>query len=98
MNAPSVFHYHKFSGIQALQKLPIIIYTYCNPQIHAMQVIAKSYLRLIYLSVSVSISKPCPDTIDFRMQRLFSTASSVIVADITIGSLEGLESLEVHNQ
>ncbi|KAE9605826.1 putative von Willebrand factor, type A [Lupinus albus] len=32
------------------------------------------------------------DSIDFRMQRLFNTASSVIVADITIESLEDLES------
>ncbi|CAL0317955.1 unnamed protein product [Lupinus luteus] len=31
------------------------------------------------------------DSIDFRMQRLFNTASSVIVADITIESLEDLE-------
>jgi hypothetical protein len=30
------------------------------------------------------------------MQRLFSTASSVIVADVTIKSLEGLDSQEVH--
>ncbi|CAJ2663365.1 unnamed protein product [Trifolium pratense] len=35
------------------------------------------------------------DTIDIRMQRLFSTASSVIVADITIKSLEGLDSQEL---
>ncbi|KAL5171429.1 hypothetical protein HKD37_16G044407 [Glycine soja] len=35
------------------------------------------------------------DSIDFRMQRLFSTASSVMVADITIKSLEGLDSLEL---
>ncbi|KAH1240570.1 Inter alpha-trypsin inhibitor, heavy chain 4 [Glycine max] len=35
------------------------------------------------------------DSIDFRMQRLFSSASSVMVADITIKSLEGLDSLEV---
>ncbi|TKY64247.1 Inter-alpha-trypsin inhibitor heavy chain H5 [Spatholobus suberectus] len=35
------------------------------------------------------------DSIDFRMQRLFSTASSVIVADITIDSLEGLDSHEL---
>lgn len=34
------------------------------------------------------------DTIDTRMQSLFSTASSVIVADITIKSLEGLDSQE----
>ncbi|KAK7275571.1 hypothetical protein RIF29_16690 [Crotalaria pallida] len=32
------------------------------------------------------------DSIDFRMQRLFSTASSVIAADITIESLENLDS------
>ncbi|KAL5160654.1 hypothetical protein HKD37_07G018106 [Glycine soja] len=35
------------------------------------------------------------DSIDFRMQRLFSSASSVMVADITIKSLEGLDSLEL---
>ncbi|RDX68996.1 Inter-alpha-trypsin inhibitor heavy chain H5 [Mucuna pruriens] len=35
------------------------------------------------------------DSIDFRMQRLFSTASSVIVADITIEGLEGLDSHEL---
>ncbi|KAK7294465.1 hypothetical protein RJT34_17354 [Clitoria ternatea] len=35
------------------------------------------------------------DSIDFRMQRLFSTTSSVIVADIIIESLEGLGSLEL---
>ncbi|CAL5195774.1 unnamed protein product [Lathyrus oleraceus] len=35
------------------------------------------------------------DTIDSRMQRLFSTASSVTVADITVKSLEGLESTEL---
>ncbi|KEH18485.1 inter-alpha-trypsin inhibitor heavy chain-like protein [Medicago truncatula] len=34
------------------------------------------------------------DSIDTRMQSLFSTASSVIVADITIKSLEGLDSQE----
>ncbi|XP_061342895.1 uncharacterized protein LOC133289048 isoform X2 [Gastrolobium bilobum] len=35
------------------------------------------------------------DSIDFRMPRLISTASSVIVADITIESFEGLDSLEL---
>nr|KYP50475.1 Inter-alpha-trypsin inhibitor heavy chain H3 [Cajanus cajan] len=35
------------------------------------------------------------DAIDFRMQRLFSTASSVTVADITIEGLEGLDSYEL---
>lgn len=35
------------------------------------------------------------DSIEFRMQRLFSTASSVVVADITIDSFEGLDSLEL---
>ncbi|XP_027907543.1 inter alpha-trypsin inhibitor, heavy chain 4 [Vigna unguiculata] len=35
------------------------------------------------------------DSIEFRMQRLFSTASSVIVADVTIESLEGLDSHEL---
>ncbi|KAE9595886.1 putative von Willebrand factor, type A [Lupinus albus] len=32
------------------------------------------------------------DSIDFRMQRLFSTASSVIVSDITIETIEDLDS------
>ncbi|XP_047169281.1 uncharacterized protein LOC124837865 [Vigna umbellata] len=35
------------------------------------------------------------DSIEFRMQRLFSTISSVIVADVTIESLEGLDSHEL---
>ncbi|KAK7389676.1 hypothetical protein VNO78_24918 [Psophocarpus tetragonolobus] len=35
------------------------------------------------------------DSIDFKMQRLFSIASSVIVADVTIKSLEGLDSVEL---
>ncbi|ESW07417.1 hypothetical protein PHAVU_010G128200 [Phaseolus vulgaris] len=35
------------------------------------------------------------DSIEFRMQRLFSTASSVIVADVTIESLESLDSHEL---
>ncbi|KAL2336418.1 hypothetical protein Fmac_010864 [Flemingia macrophylla] len=34
------------------------------------------------------------DSIDFRLQKLFSTASSVKVADITIEGLEGLDSHE----
>lgn len=53
---------------------------------------------VLLISLSVSLSKSCPDSIDFRMQRLFGTASSVVVADITIESLEGLDSLEVHGQ
>lgn len=36
-----------------------------------------------------------PDSIDFRMQRLFTGASSVILADITLNSLDHLDSLEV---
>ncbi|KAI4329070.1 hypothetical protein L6164_021372 [Bauhinia variegata] len=35
------------------------------------------------------------DSIDFRMQKLFRIASSVIVANISVESLEGLESLEL---
>ncbi|KAF2323587.1 hypothetical protein GH714_036242 [Hevea brasiliensis] len=34
------------------------------------------------------------DSVDFRMQRLFATASSVILANITMGDLEHLDSLE----
>ncbi|KAJ9128484.1 hypothetical protein P3X46_034961 [Hevea brasiliensis] len=35
------------------------------------------------------------DSVDFRMQRLFATASSVILANITMGDLEHLDSLEL---
>ncbi|KAJ7003274.1 hypothetical protein NC653_008500 [Populus alba x Populus x berolinensis] len=36
------------------------------------------------------------DSVDFRMQKLFTTASSIILADITVDALEHLDSLE-HN-
>ncbi|KDP40680.1 hypothetical protein JCGZ_24679 [Jatropha curcas] len=35
------------------------------------------------------------DSVDFQMQRLFATASSVILANITVDALEHLDSLEV---
>ncbi|KAJ9190418.1 hypothetical protein P3X46_001624 [Hevea brasiliensis] len=35
------------------------------------------------------------DSVDFRMQRLFSTASSVILANVTVGALEHFDSLEL---
>jgi hypothetical protein len=38
-----------------------------------------------------------PDSVDFRMQKLFTTASSIILADITVDALEHLDSLEVLN-
>ncbi|KAH8514213.1 hypothetical protein H0E87_007160 [Populus deltoides] len=34
------------------------------------------------------------DSVDFRMQKLFTTASSIILADITVDALEHLDSLE----
>ncbi|KAK6911845.1 von Willebrand factor, type A [Dillenia turbinata] len=36
------------------------------------------------------------DSIDFRMQRLFTIASSVILSDITIDGLEGIDSVELY--
>ncbi|KAL9350572.1 hypothetical protein Peur_057827 [Populus x canadensis] len=35
------------------------------------------------------------DSVDFRMQKLFTTASSIILADITVDALEHLDSLEL---
>ncbi|KAJ6963264.1 inter-alpha-trypsin inhibitor heavy chain H3-like [Populus alba x Populus x berolinensis] len=35
------------------------------------------------------------DSVDFRMQRLFATASSIILANITVDALESLDSLEL---
>ncbi|XP_048234434.1 inter-alpha-trypsin inhibitor heavy chain H6 isoform X2 [Ricinus communis] len=35
------------------------------------------------------------DSVDFRMQRLFTTASSVILANVTVDALEHLDSLEL---
>ncbi|XP_011036459.1 PREDICTED: inter-alpha-trypsin inhibitor heavy chain H3-like isoform X2 [Populus euphratica] len=35
------------------------------------------------------------DSVDFRLQKLFTTASSIILADITVDALEHLDSLEL---
>ncbi|KAF3452012.1 hypothetical protein FNV43_RR08108 [Rhamnella rubrinervis] len=58
------------------------------------------YCNHYFLQMLAQIGKGCydaaydADSIDFRMQRLFTGASSVILADITLNTLDHLDSLE----
>nr|XP_048335853.1 uncharacterized protein LOC107435459 isoform X2 [Ziziphus jujuba var. spinosa] len=59
------------------------------------------YCNHYFLQMLAQIGRGCydaaydADSIDFRMQRLFTNASSVILVDITLNSLDHLDSLEV---
>ncbi|KAH7547065.1 hypothetical protein FEM48_Zijuj01G0267500 [Ziziphus jujuba var. spinosa] len=59
------------------------------------------YCNHYFLQMLAQIGRGCydaaydADSIDFRMQRLFTNASSVILVDITLNSLDHLDSLEL---
>ncbi|OVA04233.1 von Willebrand factor [Macleaya cordata] len=61
--------------------------TYCNHYfLQVLALIGRGYYDAAY----------CPDSIDIRFQRLYTTASSTILANITIDKLDHLETNEVY--